>query len=150
MRTALFGIAWLACALQAHAADIAANCPALPGPHQDWLAQEHAVWQDVCQGRKAALQPPSAELTAHFLATILLDPPFRARIREAGIDITGAHVQDELNLGNAKFDFDVTLARTRFDKRLNLRAIETSRNLKLTGSSFLGSQPGDALDLAGA
>ena len=140
MRTALFGIAWLACALQAHAAGIEPSCPPLPGPHQDWLAQEHAVWQDVCQGHKAALQPPGAELTARFLTMILLDPPFRARIREVGIDITGAHFQDELNLGNAKFDFDITLARTRFDRRLNLRAMETSRSLSLPGSSFSASQ----------
>ncbi len=150
LRTALFGIAWLACALPAHAAGIAANCPSLPGPHQDWLVQEHRVWQDVCQGRKAALQPPSAELTAHFLATILLEPRFRARIREAGVNITGAHFQDELNLANAKFDFDVTLDNSRFDRRLNLRTVETSRSLSLAGSSFAGSQPGDALDLAGA
>ena len=137
--------------------------PALPGepceiePPRDsqtgehkWTPQERWAWKQICEGREAdfnqlygvTLDPKVPEgwnddrkLSQTFLETVLLDEdkPFRTEITRKGVRIIGAWFPEPIDLENADLDHDLWLIRSRFDARVNLRGLRTSRSLGLKG-----------------
>src|SRR5262245_49552762 len=132
-----------------------------------WSDAESVAWRDICQGQVAnfherfgKLDPGSRDgwdqkrkLSRRFLETILLEHRFRSAIPRRGIRISGAWLNERVDLVNAKLDSELRIEQSRFEEAVLLSRLKTPFVLSFRGSMFAepvqldGISVGEVLDL---
>ena len=118
-------------------------CPV--GPNPQWTGIEKQVWGTICRGQQAVLTQTSKDksvsvtqvIRKQFLEEILRDPKYKKGIGTRGVHITGAQIEDEIDLSYATLSYPLELVKCRFDKAVILRGLRTTHHVSFNSSAFL-------------
>ena len=122
-------------------------------PLDQWSAQEKWVWSKVCAASEADLAaeyggtgnpsdsqswPAERILRSRFLETLLLKEPFHSALGPKGLRLTGAKLQERLDLEGADIKSELWITRSVLEQGATLERAHATKRITFEGTVSTG------------
>ena len=126
-------------------------------PLPEWTENEQGVWNRICAGDKACLDPSQCEsrlcsakrlaldtisethsIRASFLMTLMLEEPWKSAVPRQGVRLFGARIEGTLDLENATIEHELKIENSFFINPPSFRRMRTASILSLKRNSIPG------------